>query len=273
MSSQPVSAWPSSIRLRDLGSPRRLVPMVLGYEPISEALSIRGGRPERFLLEPVTAAALVYDEAWILLDTGFDVDVVRDPVRRGERFNYDSYTAVVPPGDPLRDQVAAAGLDWGRLAACAISHLHGDHSGGLRLVAGRAPLLIQAAEWEFATTVAGRRDVYFREDYLRPELEVVLLDGDTEIAPGLTALDTSGHTPGHQSFQIELADRGIVLACDAADLRACIDEVRPCGFTARPDDADAAVAAIRRLAELDRQGYEVWPGHDPEWPAWRSNGE
>lgn len=256
-------------RFASLGEVRQLVPFVLGYEPIPESMSIAGGRRDRFLLEPVTAAAIVYDDGWILLDTGFDVEAIRDPRRRAARFNYDSYTAVVPPGDPLIEQVAAAGLAWEALAACAISHLHGDHSGGLRHVAGRAPALVQRAEWEFAANEADLGDVYFRDDYLLDELEVVLLDGDTEIAPGLAALDTRGHTPGHQSFQIVLPDRTIVLACDAADLRRCIDEVRPCGFTARPEDVPLAEAAIRRLAALDRRdGVEVWPGHDPDWKPW-----
>lgn len=257
-------------RFAGLGMPNRLVPLVLGYEPIAESLSISGGRPDRFLLEPVTGAAVVYDDAWFLIDTGFDIDVIRDPERRRQRFNYDSYTAVVPPGDPLADQIAAAGLSWDALAACAVSHLHGDHSGGLRLVALHAPMLVQADEWRFAVDVAGVRDVYFREDYLRPDLHVLLLDRDTVIAPGLTAIDTRGHTPGHQSFRVDLPDRSIVLACDAADLRECIEQVRPCGFTARPQDSEAAIIAIRRLADLDQQdGVEVWPGHDPTWHAWQ----
>lgn len=259
-----------STRLSALGRPQRLVPLVLGYEPIPEWMSIQGGRRDHFLLEPVTAAAVVYAEAWILLDTGFNVDTIRDPERRHSHYNYESYTAIVPPGDPLPEQILAAGLDWSQLAACAVSHLHVDHSGGLRFVEGRAPLLIQDEEWRFATTEAGLGDVYFRDDYLLPGLEVVLLDGDTLIAPGLTALDTRGHTPGHQSFQIELDGQTIVLACDAADLRACIDERRPCGTTARASEAPLAQRAIDRLHELDRsEGVQVWPGHDPDWFAWQ----
>ena len=31
-----------------------------------------------------------------------------------------------------------------------------------------------------------------------------LADGEAEIAPGITAVPTYGHTPGHQSFVVEL---------------------------------------------------------------------
>lgn len=250
------------------GRPLGLHPFVLGYEPIPEAMSVEGGDPVRYLLEPVTAAAVAYpDGAWVLLDTGFNVDTVRDPERRAAQYNYDSYTAIVPPGDPLADQVREAGLDWDRLAGCAVSHLHLDHSGGLRLLEDGPPVVLQRAEWAFAAT-ATRKDVYAPEDYLRPGLDVRLVDGDTVLAPGLTALDTRGHTPGHQSFRVDLPGTSVVLACDAADLRVNITERRRCGWAADPE---AAQRAVERLHELDRlDGVEVWPGHDPEWTAWRN---
>ncbi|WP_051362711.1 N-acyl homoserine lactonase family protein [Amycolatopsis thermoflava] len=252
------------------GDPLGLHPFVLGYEPIPEAMSVEGGDPARFLLEPVTAAAVVYPGgAWVLLDTGFNVDTVRDPERRAAQYNYDSYTAVVPPGDPLADQVRDAGLDWPRLAGCAISHLHLDHSGGLRLLEHGPPVVLQRAEWQFAAT-ATRADAYAPGDYLRPGLDIRLIDGDTVLAPGLSALDTRGHTPGHQSFRVDLPGTTVVLACDAADLRVNITARRRCGWAADPR---AAQRSVERLHELDRlDGVEVWPGHDPDWPVWRTRG-
>lgn len=266
--------WTDGTALAVRGAPQRLVRLVLGYEPIREDVSLHGGDPYRILFEPVTAAAVVYDEGWVLLDSGFNIDTIRDPQARAAHFNWDSYTAVVTPGDPLRDQVAAAGLDWADLAGCAISHVHLDHTGGLRLLSDGPPVLLQRAEWEFASTVAGIDHFAFTDDYLRPGLDIVLLDGDTRLAPGLTALDTRGHTPGHQSFQVELTDRTVVLACDAADLRANITESRPCGITALPEGAADARRSIERLHALDAQpGVEVWPGHDPDFWAWQNTHE
>ncbi|WKK72716.1 MBL fold metallo-hydrolase [Rathayibacter oskolensis] len=103
-------------------------------------------------------------------------------------------------------------------------------------------------------------------DLLDADVRVLLLDGDTELAEGVAALDTRGHTPGHQSFRVDLGDRSVVLACDAADLRQNLDERVPCGWTAKPADAGAAQRSIDRLADLAATpGVEVWPGHDPEW--------
>jgi len=223
-----------------------------------------------FLLEPVTGAAVVYDDGWVLIDTGFNPEIVRDPELRAAHYTYANYTALIPPGDPLVDQVRAAGLDWDDLSFCAISHLHCDHGGGLRLLVDGPPIVIQAREHDFAMRRATHRDVYFRTDYARDGLDWVLVDGDVELAPGLTALATFGHTPGHMSFSVELGGRTIVLACDAADLQANIEGSVPCGSVAEPGDHDAAQRSIERLAALaSSPRTEVWPGHDPEFWATR----
>jgi len=112
---------------------------------------------------------------------------------------------------------------------------------------------------------------YFKSDYDRPGLNYKLIDGEVELAPGLRTVPTFGHTPGHQSFAVDLPVRGtVVLACDAADLRRNIDELIPCGELTHPHLAHAAARSIERLHALDRQPHtEVWPGHDPEFWATR----
>lgn len=266
-----VIEWADAAPLALAGRPRHLVPLVLGFEPICEAISVRGGSTFRHLLEPVTAVAVVYERGWVLLDGGFDPSRVRDPVRRAMSFDYQNYLPIVPPGDPLVDQVAEAGLRWADLAAAAISHAHFDHTGAARLLQRTQPLLMQRREWEHVRTVDSERAAFlFRGDFEHPTLTIALLDGDAELAPGLTAIDTAGHTPGHQSFVVDLPDRTVVLAGDAADLRTNIVRRVATGSTAAPDDEPRADAAIGRLADLDAgPGIEVWPAHDPDWGPWR----
>ena len=258
--------------MRLTGMPRRLHCFVYGYEPIPESLSVRGGDPATFLLEPVTGVAIEYDTGWVLLDSGFNVDIVRDPVKRAAHYNFECYAAIVPPGDPLVDQVRAAGLQWKDLAFCAISHLHCDHSGGLRLLVDGPPVVIQQREHDFAMDEARLEQAYFRTDYQQAGLKYRLVDGDTELAPGLRALATYGHTPGHMSFMVDLPETGtVVLAGDAADLRRNITEPVACGTTTHPslkEDADRAVALLH---ELDGgPTTQVWPSHDPVFWASRS---
>ena len=103
------------------GSPRRLYCFTYGWEPIPEVRSRKGGAEDRFLLEPVTGGAVVFDEGWVLIDTGFNPELIRDPVKRAENYVNPSYIGVIPPGDPLVDQVAV-GRAWNghssRFASC-----------------------------------------------------------------------------------------------------------------------------------------------------------
>ncbi|MCC2032468.1 N-acyl homoserine lactonase family protein [Microbacterium allomyrinae] len=266
-----VVEWTDVAPLALEGRPRRIVPLVLGFEPISEAISMRGGSSFRHLLEPVTAAAVEFDSGWVLLDGGFDPARVRDPALRAASFGYENYLPVVPPGDPLVDQIAEAGLEWDDLAAAAITHAHFDHTGAARLLRSSQPLLVQRREWEHVCTTPSERDAFlFRDDFAHPDLTIAVLDGDVELAAGLRAIDTAGHTPGHQSFVVEWGERVLVLAGDAADLRVNIERRVPTGSTSGADGEHLADRAIQRLADLDgRPGTEVWPSHDPDWQPWR----
>ncbi|WP_345801666.1 N-acyl homoserine lactonase family protein [Microbacterium sp. AZCO] len=266
-----VVSWADAAPLALAGRPVRLVPLVLGFEPISEAISLRGGSRFRHLLEPVTAAAVEFERGWVLIDGGFDPARLRDPVRRAAAFTYENYLPIVPPGDPLVDQIADAGLEWDALAGALLSHAHFDHTGAARLLRPHQPLLMQRREWDHVRTAPSERDAFlFRDDFEHPDLTIALLDGDVELAAGLRALDTAGHTPGHQSFAVGLPGRTVVLAGDAADLRKNIERRVPTGSTADPGHEELAVRAIERLADLDAQALtDVWPSHDPEWAPWR----
>ena len=160
------------------------------------------------------------------------------------------------------------------IAAVALSHLHHDHAGGVRHFAGRVPVHAQRAELEYGLSghPEPERHAMFRVDFDDPNIDWRLADGDCTIASGVTAILTAGHTPGHQSFVIDLDDSvgggGLVLAFDAADLTENIDYELSVGgrVEAGPEES---IEAIRRLKSIAAaRGYQLVPGHDPvAWPA------
>jgi glyoxylase-like metal-dependent hydrolase (beta-lactamase superfamily II) len=197
--------------------------------------------------------------------------------RRGPEFE----TELVGPGglggtaDSLMAAFELVDVDPADVVAVAVSHFHYDHAGGLRHFAGRVPVYAQRAELEYARRATGpelEQHAYSRGDFDDPAIDWRPLDGDAEVVPGVIALLTAGHTPGHQSFAVAVDERhggrGFVFAFDAADLQENLDHELAVGTTVDVDP-ETTIESIRRLKAIAAErGYRVVPGHDPDaWPA------
>jgi glyoxylase-like metal-dependent hydrolase (beta-lactamase superfamily II) len=254
---------------------RAIVPLTLGWEELPKSISIYGASPEERLLEPVPGLLLLVDGGWLLLDTGFNTALIRDDWLARRYHGRQGYRAVLPgPGEPIQEALDKVGIDFADISAVGVSHLHLDHAGGLKLFAGRVPVHAQRAELEYgmANHPEPEDHAIYRVDFDDPRIDWRLAEGDTEIAPGVTAVLTAGHTPGHQSFVVEMDESvgggGFVFAFDAADLTENIEhECAIGGFIGvTPEET---VEPIRRLKSIAAQrGYRLVPGHDPVvWPA------
>ena len=257
---------------------RRVVPLTYGWEHLPKSISVHGADPTIRLREPVPGVLLELDGAWLLLDVGFNDHLVLSE-EWARRRHPDIQDELVRPGDSLVAAFERVGVDPDDVAVVAVSHLHYDHAGGLSSFAGRVPVHVQRAELDYGRATPDAEleaHAFYRDDFGDPTIEWRVVDGDTEIVPGVTALLTAGHTPGHQSFVVDVDDRhvdavgapGFVFAFDAADLQENIDDELPVGATVGVDP-EQTVESIRRLKSIaTARGYRVIPGHDPDvWPA------
>jgi glyoxylase-like metal-dependent hydrolase (beta-lactamase superfamily II) len=115
----------------------------------------------------------------------------------------------------LVGNLARLGLAPEDIDLVVLTHLHFDHVGGCtrfdsgnRLVPvfPRATHLVQRDDWREATLTNERtRHAYLPDDFLPLEAaqQLELLEGDTELLPGLWARRTGGHTAGHQIAYLE----------------------------------------------------------------------
>jgi glyoxylase-like metal-dependent hydrolase (beta-lactamase superfamily II) len=167
----------------------------------------------------------------------------------------------------LRDNMRAAGLDPARVVLIAHTHFHGDHIGGLTANDGAA-LFPQAAvavperEWAFwndageesRATEARRPGFANVRRRFAPYLErVTRFAPEAEVAPGIRAVATNGHSPGHTSFLISDGTAQALVIGDAI--------TTPAFFMVNPDwlpmsDMDTAMAAETRKRLLDRAATE-----------------
>lgn len=137
----------------------------------------------------------------VLIETG---NGDKFPAKLKDIYGIDHDRAI---GDALRD----VGLAPEAIDVVVMSHLHFDHSGGtirrdpggaLQPVFPRARHVVQAREWEDATHPHERNRASYLPENIFPLKDSGLLqivEGETEIAPGVRVLPTPGHTAGHQS--------------------------------------------------------------------------
>lgn len=257
---------------------RRIVLLTLGWEDLPKSVSVHGAPSDIRLREPVPGVLLQTDGGWVLLDTGFNTALIRDPYLRRRYYPSVEYQPILPgPGEPIEESLSGIGIDVDDIRVVAVSHLHTDHAGGLKLFAGRVPVHAQRRELDYGLSrhPEPERHAIFRVDFDDPSIDWHLADGEADIAPGITAVPTYGHTPGHQSFVVELDETvceagrpaGYVFAFDAADLTENIENELPVGgfIDVQPEDTVEPIRRLKRLAE--EKGYPLIPGHDPHvWP-------
>jgi glyoxylase-like metal-dependent hydrolase (beta-lactamase superfamily II) len=268
------------------GHADRLFLLQYGAERVTKALSLRGG-DQTLYWEPLFGALVETGAGWVLLDTGMgrpaldSADVTAAYAVGGDHSpNRDTpwHLHPAPPradawtwgltGDPMATALATVGLTPADLALAAVSHLHVDHSGGVPLLAAAGvPVALQRGELDFARSGAvGVAEGFHAPDWSAPHTRWRLLDGDAELAPGVWAVGTPGHTPGHMSFRVDLPGTGTWLfAADAADLAQNVLDGTPCGSAAAGTEQDERRAAesLHRLLELAADtDARLVPGHD-----------
>lgn len=153
------------------------------------------------------------------------------------------------------------------------THLHFDHAGGntIRRTQGlvvpafpNARYFVQRGEWDWARSDNERaRASYLRDDFdpLEKSGCLVFLDGDEEVAPGVVARKTPGHTEHHQSVFLDSRGERAVFLGDLIPTASHISLPYVMGYDVQP-----LVTLETKRALLTRAVKENWIlifQHDP----------
>lgn len=163
--------------------------------------------------------------------------------------------------------LAAAGLDPGAIDTVLMTHMHGDHAGGLLGPDGapafpHAELLLAKDEEAFWTDegLPARSPERMQPTIANTVAALAAyrtrtrtFAADDEVAPGVTAIAIPGHTPGQTAFMVESRGERLLIWADIIHVEAFqfSHPDWPIGF-----DVDGRLAAETRAAIFARVADE-----------------
>jgi 4-pyridoxolactonase len=227
--------------------------------------------PFRF---PVYGVLIEHREGNFIFDTGFDKSFIDSLIPNN---------AIQSERQSLAGQLDLVGIRPAEITHVINSHYHVDHVGGNKYCT-HATTICHKCELEAATNPepferlgysdtsfapglrgeAARSDV--ADDIFTPRFEV--LTGDQEIAKGVTLFETPGHTSGHYSLMVRLANRRPMLFTgDACYTRKSLDHNL---ISNAHSDVKQSFRSLQRLRDLAAQhDAELFYSHDPDsWKQW-----
>lgn len=166
----------------------------------------------------------------------------------------------------IDEQLKVLGVDKSQIRIVGISHYHFDHISQLPEFT-HAKLLIGKGDWEAvsaAEPAPGINAAPFKSWINGPADNVESVAGDKDIFGdgSVIMLDTPGHTPGHHSLLVRLANKGpLILTGDAAHFTANYENNGVPSFNT--DRADT-LASLQRIKDMAKNlGATVVIQHEP----------
>lgn len=211
-------------------------------------------------------------------DSGYLPCVVSVPTRLMSQFKIERH-------DGILEQLHHLDIKATDLKAVILSHLHGDHAGGLEDLVEEAPdlpIIISREHWEafgehpFAASIQGSAPNHWPRNFAP---RIVDLE-DTPLGPWkrsypitedgkLVVVDTSGHVPGHIGLVVYDGEKTgkqttYFLPGDATYGLDILEKEEPDGMN---DDPQRALQTLKTINEFARSTeLIVLPSHDPDTP-------
>ena len=165
-------------------------------------------------------------------------------------------------GQDVIQQLASLGLTPDDIDTVISTHYDIDHA-GRHGVFTKAQYVVQRAHHMDAAT--NPRFAANRPQWEQPMERIRLVDGDTELLPGLELIETSGHVPGHQSVLVHVPKTGaVLLTIDAVQFAGGFTrEEKDDGSQPNGEAGRASMLKLLDLVERKHIGLVIF-GHDNE---------
>ncbi len=211
---------------------------------------------------PTHAVLIEHPEGRILWDTG----VPRDWEQRWAPTGFQDFFPVIddPEGDSgfLDASLSQMGLTPDDIDVLVLSHLHFDHAANAKMFnPAKTKILTSQAELDGVAQITGDfQGAHLVSDF--EGLEIGGIAGDDEIVPGVSVIQTPGHTWGTMSLRVDLPNEGTkIFTSDAVYLEESYG----------PPAIGAAIvwnnlewlASVEKLRRIEQEtGAQMIFGHD-----------
>lgn len=224
---------------------------------ITDAGNLFGGSKKariRGAMHPVLVEA---GDDLVLIDAGFGPELPEVLVGRYE----------LKREKDLMDGLGAIGYESGDVTRVLLSHLDADHVGWALEPRSfpNATVYVQQDALEEAREMPegdGRREAVPAVEKGVEEGWCELLDGDSEVLPGIRAEVRTGHSAGHQIFWIGSGDDAALFTADLAPAKIWLNPDLIAGVDTDPEAARRN--RIEVLEEAESRGAPVILYHEPK---------
>jgi glyoxylase-like metal-dependent hydrolase (beta-lactamase superfamily II) len=197
-------------------------------------------------------------------ETTFEIPFTVTFIRvKGKTYMFDSSTGgqlADTAGLMMKRNMYKAGIDPAKIAGIFVTHFHGDHISGMiskdtnSRIFGDTEIVVPATElafWNDPTKVPDSAKALGArvQATLGKWKNVRQVKDNDEVMPGVRAVATYGHTPGHTSYIVSSGRNALLVGGDLTNIMA-VNLANPGWHVAF--DMDAAMAEAGRRKMFDR---------------------
>lgn len=143
--------------------------------------------------------------------------------------------------------LAAAGIAPDQIDTVVLTHMHGDHIGGLMAADGATPTFANARYLTGAVEHnywSGAANEGFDKNVKPLNDKITFLDDGGAVVPGITGMNAFGHSPGHMVYHVESEGQRLMITADTAN--HYVWSLQKPDWEVRFDADKPAAAAVRK---------------------------
>ncbi len=226
--------------------------------------------PDERIAMPVFTYLVEGGDQLLLVDTGMAWSE-----RASDYHHPGSYQ---PEGHSIIEQLAAIGYKPADIETIVLTHMHWDHIYYLQHFSN-AKIIANEVEYKFALNPI---PLYYKsyehpklyenaaEKIIRPfeGMNIHTVKGETEIMPGVRVFETPGHSPGHQSVEIDTKDGSYICCGDSIFVIDNVEPIPEIAYNITPPGRYADIIMTWKRIELQKARAKnigmILPCHEKE---------